>query len=212
MGNGTSADAAANATLGRLQGIAQRLETQEQSLRSRATTEKMLALRLRESDRTKARQALQRSKTLDANADRVATTATLVQNQMLALQHLQLNSEVAAVLMESQRTMKRLCESKNIQNVDQIMGEIDSTLQMSEDLSTALQQPLGSTPGLVANEDLDAELDALATTLQCPAEPVVATTTTTTAAAAVTPTPARVVTTASPVPSSRVPAVVMRTT
>jgi hypothetical protein len=152
-------------SLAELKRVALSLEQSESTLRARAITERCEAQRLSKDARTmdKARQALRRSKALDATADRVAQHSQIVYDRVIFVSQAQLNCDMVAALKASNDALRAMCSDKavTVENVHAITAELDANTQQINELGDALTS--GASRGMPEFDlaELDRELEAL---------------------------------------------------
>jgi charged multivesicular body protein 4 len=103
--------------------------------------------------------ALKRKKLYEAEIDKIANIKMTLETQVMNLESAAQNAETFKAMNAGKDAMKNIREDTNIDRVDDLMDEIKEEMEMADEISNALAQPID--PLLTDEEDLLAELQEL---------------------------------------------------
>jgi len=106
-----------------------------------------------------AMMCLKKKKTYEAQIEKLAGANMTIQTQLMAIQGATVSLQTLEVMNMGAKIMKDLHKNMTVDDVDRTMDEIQTQMDVANDIEQAISQPLG---GVMFDEDeLDAELEAL---------------------------------------------------
>ena len=103
--------------------------------------------------------ALKRKKLYEAEIDKIANIKMTLETQVMNLESAAQNAETFKAMHAGKNAMSNIREDTNIDKVDDLMDEIKEEMEMADEISNALAQPVD--PLLTDEDDLLAELQEL---------------------------------------------------
>ena len=103
--------------------------------------------------------ALKRKKLYEAEIDKIANIKMTLETQVMNLESAAQNAETFKAMTAGKSAMSNIREDTNIDKVDDLMDEIKEEMEMADEISNALAQPVD--PLLTDEDDLLAELQEL---------------------------------------------------
>lgn len=103
--------------------------------------------------------ALKRKKLYENELDKIANIKMTLHTQVMNLESAAQNTETVKAMKAGKDAMGDLREQTNIEKVDDLMDDIKEEMEMAEEVSNALAQPVD--PLLTDEDDLLAELEQL---------------------------------------------------
>lgn len=103
--------------------------------------------------------ALKRKKLYEAEIDKIANIKMTLETQVMNLESAAQNAETFKAMNAGKNAMSNIREDTNIEKVDDLMDEIKEEMEMADEISNALAQPVD--PLLTDEDDLLAELQEL---------------------------------------------------
>ena len=103
--------------------------------------------------------ALKRKKLYEAEVDKIGNIKMTLETQVMNLESAAQNAETFKAMNAGKSAMTNLREDTNIEKVDDLMDEIKEEMEMADEVSNALAQPVD--PLLTDEDDLLAELQEL---------------------------------------------------
>mmetsp|Transcript_15080 Transcript_15080/g.32721 ORF Transcript_15080/g.32721 Transcript_15080/m.32721 type:complete len:242 (-) Transcript_15080:182-907(-) len=102
---------------------------------------------------------LKRKKLYEAEIDKIANIKMTLETQVMNLESAAQNAETFKAMHAGKSAMAGIREDTNIEKVDDLMDEIKEEMEMADEISNALAQPVD--PLLTDEDDLLAELQQL---------------------------------------------------
>jgi len=103
--------------------------------------------------------ALKRKKLYEAEIDKIANIKMTLETQVMNLESAAQNAETFKAMNAGKNAMTNIRTDTNIERVDDLMDEIKEEMEMADEISNALAQPVD--PLLTDEDDLLAELEQL---------------------------------------------------
>ena len=103
--------------------------------------------------------ALKRKKLYEAEIDKIANIKMTLETQVMNLESAAQNAETFKAMHAGKNAMSNIREDTNIDKVDDLMDEIKEEMEMADEISNALAQPVD--PLMTDEDDLLAELQEL---------------------------------------------------
>ena len=103
--------------------------------------------------------ALKRKKIYEAEIDKIQNIKMTLETQVMNLESAAQNAETMKAMKSGTSQMKRIRQETDIEQVDDLMDEIKEEMEMADEISNALAQPVD--PLLADEDDLLAELEEL---------------------------------------------------
>jgi len=103
--------------------------------------------------------ALKRKKLYEAEIDKIANIKMTLETQVMNLESAAQNAETMKAMKTGTSQMKKIRQEANIDQVDDLMDEIKEEMEMADEISNALAQPVD--PLMTDEDDLLAELEEL---------------------------------------------------
>ncbi|KAL9179721.1 hypothetical protein ACHAXT_009011 [Thalassiosira profunda] len=103
--------------------------------------------------------ALKRKKLYEAEVDKIGNIKMTLETQVMNLESAAQNAETFKAMNAGKSAMTNLREDTNIEKVDDLMDEIKEEMELADEVSNALAQPVD--PLLTDEDDLLAELQEL---------------------------------------------------
>ena len=103
--------------------------------------------------------ALKRKKLYEAEIDKIANIKMTLETQVMNLESAAQNAETFKAMHAGKNAMSNIREETNIDKVDDLMDEIKEEMEMADEISNALAQPVD--PLMTDEDDLLAELQEL---------------------------------------------------
>jgi len=104
--------------------------------------------------------ALRNKKTKELELDRIAGTRLTLETQVNALESANLNAETMLAMKKGSEALKGIHTSLNVDKVDQTMDSIREQMDLTNEISDAISNPVGM-GNQVDEDELKAELEAL---------------------------------------------------
>lgn len=111
-------------------------------------------------DRRGALLHMKRKKMFEAQIERVQKARSVLEEQMMALEAVNLNLEVVGAMKTGANAMKQIHATIDADSVDETMAEIGEQLQEANEIGNIISEPLSSS-GVIDDSELGDELDAL---------------------------------------------------
>jgi len=102
--------------------------------------------------------ALKRKKMYEAEIDKIANIKMTLETQVMNLESAAQNAETFKAMNQGKNAMSNIREDTNIDKVDDLMDEIKEEMEMADEISNALAQPVDP---LMDEDDLLAELQEM---------------------------------------------------
>mmetsp|Transcript_5609 Transcript_5609/g.12218 ORF Transcript_5609/g.12218 Transcript_5609/m.12218 type:complete len:242 (+) Transcript_5609:348-1073(+) len=131
----------------------QHLEKKIEQLTAEAKT------KMAKKDKKGALFALKRKKLYEAEIDKIANIKMTLETQVMNLESAAQNAETFKAMNAGKNAMSNIRTETNIDKVDDLMDEIKEEMEMADEISNALAQPVD--PLLTDEDDLLAELQEL---------------------------------------------------
>uniref|UniRef100_A0A7S3D4D4 Uncharacterized protein n=1 Tax=Palpitomonas bilix TaxID=652834 RepID=A0A7S3D4D4_9EUKA len=154
--------AAPNATdaVQKLKDTQELLEKREAHLEQKINEELLKAKKLSKmKNKRGALMALKRKKMMEAQVDKLGATKMNLETQISALQNASMDMEVIQAMRSGASAMKVQYQNMNVENVEDVMDEIRDQMDVANEVSEAISQPLGGE--MIDEDDLLGELDEL---------------------------------------------------
>mmetsp|Transcript_18913 Transcript_18913/g.32228 ORF Transcript_18913/g.32228 Transcript_18913/m.32228 type:complete len:241 (-) Transcript_18913:897-1619(-) len=103
--------------------------------------------------------ALKRKKLYEAEIDKIANIKMTLETQVMNLESAAQNAETMKAMKTGTSQMKKIRQETDIDQVDDLMDEIKEEMEMADEISMALAQPVD--PLMTDEDDLLAELEEL---------------------------------------------------
>ena len=103
--------------------------------------------------------ALKRKKLYEAEIDKIANIKMTLETQVMNLESAAQNAATLQAMKTGTSQMKKIRQDANIDQVDDLMDEIKEEMEMADEISNALGQPVD--PLMADEDDLLAELQEL---------------------------------------------------
>jgi len=103
--------------------------------------------------------ALKRKKLYEAEIDKIANIKMTLETQVMNLESAAQNAETMKAMKTGTAQMKKIRQETNIDQVDDLMDEMKEEMEMADEISNALAQPVD--PLMTDEDDLLAELEEL---------------------------------------------------
>lgn len=158
-GGGASRTTTANTVVNLRESIATQ-EKREQHLEKKivqCTTE--AKAKMAKKDKKGALFSLKRKKLYEAEIDKIANIKMTLETQVMNLESAAQNAETFKAMHAGKSAMAGIRENTNIEEVDDLMDGIKEEMEMADEISNALAQPVD--PLLTDEDDLLAELQEL---------------------------------------------------
>uniref|UniRef100_A0A7S3D4N0 Uncharacterized protein n=1 Tax=Palpitomonas bilix TaxID=652834 RepID=A0A7S3D4N0_9EUKA len=138
--------AAPNATdaVQKLKDTQELLEKREAHLEQKINEELLKAKKLSKmKNKRGALMALKRKKMMEAQVDKLGATKMNLETQISALQNASMDMEVIQAMRSGASAMKVQYQNMNVENVEDVMDEIRDQMDVANEVSEAISQPLG---------------------------------------------------------------------
>lgn len=136
------------------------LEKKEEFLQKKIDDEMKKARTYATSNKRLATAALRQKKAHEGELDKLMGTRLTLETQVNTLESANLNAETMVAMRRGADALRGIHNSLNVDRVDQTMDSIREQMELSNEISEAISNPVGM--GNVVDEDeLKAELDAL---------------------------------------------------
>lgn len=158
-GGGASRTTTANTVVSLRENIATQ-EKREQHLEKKI--EQLVAeakAKMAKKDKKGALYSLKRKKLYEAEIDKIANIKMTLETQVMNLESAAQNAETFKAMNAGKNAMSTLREDTNIDKVDDLMDDIKEEMEMADEVSNALAQPVD--PLMTDDDDLLAELQEL---------------------------------------------------
>ena len=103
--------------------------------------------------------ALKRKKLYEAEIDKIANIKMTLETQVMNLESAAQNAATMSAMKSGTAQMKKIRQETDIDQVDDLMDEIKEEMEMADEISNALAQPVD--PLLTDEDELLAELEEL---------------------------------------------------
>ncbi|KAL7551075.1 hypothetical protein ACHAWF_014274 [Thalassiosira exigua] len=103
--------------------------------------------------------SLKRKKLYESELDKIANIKMTLETQVMNLESAAQNAATFGAMSEGKNAMTNLRTQTNIDNVDNLMDDIKEEMEMADEISNALAQPVD--PLMADEDDLLAELQQL---------------------------------------------------
>ena len=114
---------------------------------------------LKQKTQTGALFALKRKKLYEAEIDKIGNIKMTLETQVMNLESAAQNAETMKAMKTGTAQMKKIRQDTDIDQVDDLMDEIKEEMEMADEISNALAQPVD--PLMTDEDDLLAELEEL---------------------------------------------------
>eukprot|EP00127_Corallochytrium_limacisporum_P006399 Clim_evm7s226 gene=Clim_evmTU7s226 len=135
------------------------LEKREQYLEKKIDAEHAIAKKNAKTNKRVALMALKRKKAYQGQIEKLSQSRTTLETQMMALEDMKANSEILSAMREGAQAMKSVHGKMSIDKVDDTMDDIREQMDLANEISNAIAQPLGN--DLLDDDELEAELEEL---------------------------------------------------
>lgn len=136
------------------------LEKREDHIQKQIDEETRKAKANATSNQRLAMAALRNKKTKELELDRIAGTRLTLETQVNALESANLNAETMLAMKKGSEALKGIHTSLNVDKVDQTMDSIREQMDLTNEISDAISNPVGM-GNQVDEDELKAELEAL---------------------------------------------------
>ncbi|ORZ33813.1 Snf7-domain-containing protein [Catenaria anguillulae PL171] len=136
------------------------LEKRERYLQAKIDNELKTAKLNATKNKRAALMALKRKKTFETQIEKISGARMTIETQMLTIENANVNLEAMNAMKAGADAMKQIHGAMDINKVDQTMDEIRDQMDLANEISDAISQPVGF--GVDMDEDeLNAELELL---------------------------------------------------
>lgn len=111
-------------------------------------------------DKRGAMFALKKKKMYEKEVEKLGNTRMTIESQILALENASVTLDVVGAMRAGASTQKKLQAKMNVESVEDLQDEIAESMQLAEEVSEAISQPVGD---LYDDDELLGELDELET-------------------------------------------------
>eukprot|EP00128_Syssomonas_multiformis_P011788 Colp12_sorted_trinity150504_noHs@31679 len=144
----------------KLRGALEMLEKREEYLEKKVTNEQNIAKANASKNKRVALMALKRKKAYEAQVTKISGARMTLEAQIMAIESANVNLEAMKAMKEGADAMKSIHKDINIDKVDKTMDDIRDQMDIANEITDAIAQPVGF--GVDFDDDeLAAELDAL---------------------------------------------------
>ncbi|RKP07262.1 Snf7-domain-containing protein [Thamnocephalis sphaerospora] len=144
----------------RLRETQQMLQKRETFLQTKIDTELKLAKANATKNKRAAIAALKRKKQYEGQIDKISGARMTIETQMMAIESANINLETMNAMKSGAQAIKEIHGSMSIEQVDKTMDDIRDQMDLADEISNAIAQPLAF--GAEIDEDeLNAELEEL---------------------------------------------------
>lgn len=139
------------------------LERKENHLLSKIGVEEGTARTLAATNKPAALAALKRKKMYEQHLEHTRGARFNLEAQIVAIENANMNLETLAAMRVGSQAMKRLHEGlgEGVGRVDEVVDDIREQMDIAQEISQAIGTPLGFELGLVDEDELLGELEAL---------------------------------------------------
>lgn len=141
--------------------IVEMLEKREQYLKKKIDQETVVARESLKTNRGVAIEALKRKKQYETDMSKISGTITTMQVQIMTIENANINLEAMNAMKMGSEAIREIHGSINISKVDDTMDDIKEQMDLANEVSNAISQPVGFGPDY-DDDELQAELDMLA--------------------------------------------------
>ncbi|KAF9110780.1 hypothetical protein BGX27_005891 [Mortierella sp. AM989] len=143
-----------------LRNTLQMLEKRETFLQTKIDNELKIAKANATKNRRAALMALKRKKQYEGQIEKISGSRLTIETQVMAIENANVNLETMKAMRAGAKAMEGIHGAMDIAKVDQTMEEIRDQMEIAEEISNVISQPIGF--GVDMDEDeLAAELDEL---------------------------------------------------
>ncbi|KAI1295056.1 ESCRT-III subunit protein snf7 [Mortierella claussenii] len=143
-----------------LRNTLQMLEKRETFLQTKIDNELKIAKANVNKNRRAALMALKRKKQYEGQIEKISGSRLTIETQVMAIENANVNLETMKAMRAGAEAMKGIHGAMDINKVDQTMEEIRDQMELANEISDVISQPVGF--GIDMDEDeLAAELDEL---------------------------------------------------
>ncbi|CAO3569547.1 ESCRT-III subunit protein snf7 [Mortierella alpina] len=143
-----------------LRNTLQMLEKRETFLQTKIDNELKIAKANATKNRRAALMALKRKKQFEGQIEKISGSRLTIETQVMAIENANVNLETMKAMRAGAEAMKGIHGAMDINKVDQTMEEIRDQMELANEISDVISQPVGF--GIDMDEDeLAAELDEL---------------------------------------------------
>jgi len=136
------------------------LDKREQFLMKKVEKETALAKDyMKKKNKSAALACLKRKKVYESQIEKLSAARMTIETQSMTIEGAQVNLEAMTAMKLGASSMKTIHKDLNIDKVDDTMDEIREQMDVANEISDAISQPLGGT--VIDDDDLLAELDDL---------------------------------------------------
>ncbi|GJJ77646.1 charged multivesicular body protein 4 [Entomortierella parvispora] len=142
-----------------LRNTLQMLEKRETFLQTKIDNELKIAKANATKNRRAALMALKRKKQFEGQIEKISGSRLTIETQVMAIENANVNLETMKAMRAGAEAMKGIHGAMDINKVDQTMEEIRDQMELANEISDVISQPVG---GIEMDDDeLAAELDEL---------------------------------------------------
>ncbi|KAG0043102.1 ESCRT-III subunit protein snf7 [Gryganskiella cystojenkinii] len=142
-----------------LRNTLQMLEKRETFLQTKIDNELKIAKANATKNRRAALMALKRKKQFEGQIEKISGSRLTIETQVMAIENANVNLETMKAMRAGAEAMKGIHGAMDINKVDQTMEEIRDQMELANEISDVISQPVG---GIEMDDDeLMAELDEL---------------------------------------------------
>eukprot|EP01104_Vermistella_antarctica_P018977 TRINITY_DN7235_c0_g1_i1.p1 TRINITY_DN7235_c0_g1~~TRINITY_DN7235_c0_g1_i1.p1 ORF type:complete len:219 (+),score=82.64 TRINITY_DN7235_c0_g1_i1:218-874(+) len=146
-------------TIDKLQATLELMEKREVFLQKKIEKEVKFAQQNATKNRRGALMALKRKKSYEQQIERLLGARMTLEQQQDTIHNAQMNLKVFDAMKAGAQTIKREHRNMSIDDVDDIMDDIREQMDVAEEISNAISQPLGT--DMFDEDELEAELEEL---------------------------------------------------
>ncbi|KAL1922379.1 uncharacterized protein VTP21DRAFT_9918 [Calcarisporiella thermophila] len=160
FGKGNQSKNTAKDAILKLRENIQMLEKRESFLQTRADEELKKAKAMATKNKRAALISLRKRKEYESQIEKVGLQRINLESQVMAIENASVNFETMNAMRKGAEAMKSIHGSMNVNKVDEVMDQIRDQMDVAEEISSAITQPLASGAAL-DDAELEAELEEL---------------------------------------------------
>jgi len=134
------------------------LEKREKHLQSKIDKELKIAKENAQKNKKAALMALKRKKLYEAEVEKMMNTRMNLEAQVIQIENASVNFEVLQAMKQGASALKNIHGSVNIERVEDTVDEIQEQMDLANEISNVIGQPMGNT---IDDDELLAELEEL---------------------------------------------------
>eukprot|EP00735_Rhodelphis_limneticus_P008270 TRINITY_DN2114_c0_g1::TRINITY_DN2114_c0_g1_i1::g.12780::m.12780 TRINITY_DN2114_c0_g1::TRINITY_DN2114_c0_g1_i1::g.12780 ORF type:complete len:260 (+),score=62.55,sp/Q5XGW6/CHM4B_XENLA/41.05/3e-34,Snf7/PF03357.16/5.1e-45,Snf7/PF03357.16/7.7e+03,MutS_III/PF05192.13/0.37 TRINITY_DN2114_c0_g1_i1:99-782(+) len=148
-------------TIMKLRGTLQTMSKREEYLTKKIDAEKATAKKYAvQKNKRQALMCLKRKKVYEKQQEQLSNAQFQLEQQIMVLENVNIQKDVFSAFSEGARAMQRVNKDLSIDKVDEIMEDVREQMDVAQEISNALAEPMGFGQDLDEDE-LEAELAEL---------------------------------------------------